>query len=196
MPRRVLIYLAEKGITDIELVNVDLMKGEQKAPEFLAKNPMGSVPVLELDDGAIITESTAIMAYFEAQAPLLGGNTPMEQARIAEMNSLVMFSVVPRVARIFRNTHPMFKGRTKQFPEIAATEKASLPNVMEVMENKLSGDEFLVTPFASIADCSLYAVNAFATERAELAIIDSAKTPKLQKWLASFSKRPSVSFGS
>jgi len=194
-PRRVLIYLAEKGITNIELVNVDLMKSEQKSAEFTAKNPMASVPVLELDDGEILTESAAIMAYFEAENPTLSGKTKMERARITELDSLILFSMLPRIARIFRNSSPIFAKRIKQFPEIAKMERESLPWVMETIESKLRGGEFVITDFPSIADCTLYAVTSFAQERAEIDPLSIGKTPQLQEWFATFSKRDSVSFG-
>ncbi|MGH8210063.1 MAG: glutathione S-transferase N-terminal domain-containing protein [Steroidobacteraceae bacterium] len=67
-PRRVAVYLAEKGI-DIERVAVNLRAGEQRTPEFLKKNPLGKVPVLELDDGTYLPESAAIMEYFEERFP-------------------------------------------------------------------------------------------------------------------------------
>jgi glutathione S-transferase len=73
-PRRVRIYMAEKGI-DIPLIPVDIMKREQKSPDFLAKNPLGSLPVLELADGTCISESVAICRYLEAlypEPPLFG----------------------------------------------------------------------------------------------------------------------------
>ncbi len=73
-PRRVRIFLAEKGI-QVPFEQVDIGKGENRTPEFLAKNPMGRVPVLELDDGTYLAESVAICRYFEEQhpePPLLG----------------------------------------------------------------------------------------------------------------------------
>ena len=67
-PKRVHIFLAEKGI-DIECVEIDLGKSENLEADFVAKNPLGRVPVLELDDGSYIAESVAICRYFEEQQP-------------------------------------------------------------------------------------------------------------------------------
>ena len=67
-PRRVRIFLAEKGV-EVPKVEVDMMKGENQTPEFLALNPLGRLPVLELDDGTILTESVAICRYFEELHP-------------------------------------------------------------------------------------------------------------------------------
>ncbi len=75
-PRRVRIFLAEKGI-EVPTVDVDIVKAENRQPPFLAKNPLGGVPILELDDGAIIAESTAICRYFEEtkpEPPLMGAD--------------------------------------------------------------------------------------------------------------------------
>ena len=82
-PRRVRVYLAEKGI-EVDIVNADIMKGEHKTPGFLAKNMNGQIPVLELDDGTCIAESLSICRYFEAihpEPPLFGSN-PVELATI------------------------------------------------------------------------------------------------------------------
>ncbi len=78
-----------------------------------------------------------------------------------------MFSMLPRIARIFRNESPLFAERTKQFPEIAAMERESLPKVMKVIESKTNG-EFALGDAVSYADCTLYAVAAFAVEAAGL----------------------------
>jgi len=82
-PRRVRVYIAEKGI-EVEKVNVDIMAGEHKTPEFLNKNINGQIPVLELDDGTCISESVSICRYLEAihPEPPLFGATPVEIARI------------------------------------------------------------------------------------------------------------------
>jgi len=84
-PRRVRMFLAEKGI-DVEYVQVDIVSGENLSPEIRAKNPLGKVPILELDDGTIISESTAICHYFEAlqPEPRLLGNTPVEIGLISQ----------------------------------------------------------------------------------------------------------------
>ena len=68
-PRRVRMFLAEKGIDDVEMIQVDVPAGAARNPAFRAKNPLGEVPVLELDDGTCISETTAISRYFEALKP-------------------------------------------------------------------------------------------------------------------------------
>ena len=94
-PRKVRIYLAEKGLS-VPLVPVNLVKGEQHAPEFLAKNPLGALPVLELDDGTILTESLAIIHYFEElhPEPAMIGTTPLERARVRRLEQIAYGSVL------------------------------------------------------------------------------------------------------
>ena len=93
-PRKVRIYIAEKGFP-IDYEEVDLAKGENRTPEFLAKNPMGSLPVLELDDGNYLTESLAIIEYLEElhPDPPMIGTTPLERARTHELERLAEMSV-------------------------------------------------------------------------------------------------------
>ncbi len=91
-PRRVNIFLAEKGI-EIERVNVDLMAGEHKQPDYLARIGVAQVPALELDDGTILTESVAICRYVEAlqPEPNMMGRDVMEQVTIEKWQRLVEF---------------------------------------------------------------------------------------------------------
>ena len=86
-PRRVRIFMAEKGIS-LPMEEIDLMAGKNRTPEFLAKIPSGGLPVLELDDGGCIAESVAICRYLEGQhpEPNLMGRNPREQAEIEMWN--------------------------------------------------------------------------------------------------------------
>ncbi len=106
-PRRVRIFLAEKGIT-VPFVQVDMRKGEHKAAEFLKKNPSGKIPVLELDDGTCIAESVAICRYFEAlhPKPSLFGATPKELGRIEMVNRQLEFELLGPIGAVLgQRTH-------------------------------------------------------------------------------------------
>src|SRR5690554_3047485 len=87
-PRRVRMFLAEKGLLDqVEFVQIDIAKGENLTPEFVAMNPMKKVPVAVLDDGTALAETLAICRYVEEshpEAPALLGDTPKEQALIEQ----------------------------------------------------------------------------------------------------------------
>lgn len=106
-PRRLRVFLAEKGV-DVPFENVDLMSAQNRTPEFLAKNPMGGLPVLELDDGSHLAESLAIMEYFDElhpQPPMIG-TTPFERARVRAAERVAELGVLYSIGQIFQNTHP------------------------------------------------------------------------------------------
>lgn len=96
-PRRVRIFLAEKGI-EVPIAAIDMMKGENQTPEFLNLNPLGTLPVLELDDGVILTESVAICRYFEFSKPEnnLFGHDGLEQARVEMWNRRLELELMRR----------------------------------------------------------------------------------------------------
>src|SRR5207249_8582793 len=120
-PRRVRIFLAEKGI-QVPYQQIDLAKAENRQPEFRKITPLATVPVLELDDGTHITESIAICRYFEElhpEPPLFGSE--MKEAAIVEMWQRRMeFTLLGPIADAFRLQHEFFKGRIRQCPEYAA----------------------------------------------------------------------------
>ena len=117
-PRRVRIFLAEKGIT-VPTEQVDLASAQNRSPEFLKKNPMGGVPVLELDDGTYLAESVAICRYFEEtkpEPPLMGVGAK-DRAIVEMWQRRMEFEIWGNVGTAFRNTHAFFKGRIPQVPE-------------------------------------------------------------------------------
>src|SRR5713101_3128536 len=123
-PRRLLVYLGEKGV-QIPREEVDIMSQENRTPEFLKKNPLGGLPVLELDDGSCLTESLAIIEYLEElnpKPPMIGTN-PRERARVRELERIADLGVLGGVGQYFQNTHPFMAQRVKQSPEAAETAK-------------------------------------------------------------------------
>src|SRR5262245_65903948 len=108
--RRVAMFLAEKGL-EVPTVEVDLAKRENTHASFVARNPLGRMPVLELDDGTHLTESVAISRYFEAlqPTPSLFGTTPIEQATIEMWNRRAELNVLIPVAQAVRSSTPVFK---------------------------------------------------------------------------------------
>jgi hypothetical protein len=127
-PRRARILLAEKGVAH-DTVNVDLTKGEQLGEAFRAVNPLCTVPALQLEDGAVLADNAAIIAYAEARwpEPPLLGRTPLEKARIASWNWRIEFEGLMAIAEALRNGSPAMKDRAlpgpvdyAQIPELAA----------------------------------------------------------------------------
>ena len=188
-PRKLRVYLAEKGIS-IPFEQVNLVEGEHRKPEFLAKNPMGSLPVLELDDGSCLTESLAIIEYFEElrPEPPMIGTTPLERARVRELERLAETSIFNRIARVFFNTSPVFAS-AHQVPEAAAQALEGLPNALRVMDDAIGERAFVAGPNPTIADCTLFA----AFEHAKLANVEIAQAYRnLTRWYEDFRKRPSA----
>jgi glutathione S-transferase len=120
-PRRVRMFLAEKGIP-VTRIEVDIASGENLRMPFLAINPLGEVPVLELDDGTRLTESLAICRYHEAlhPEPDLLGRDPLERATIESCVLQTMFHAYVPTTHAFRHTHRFWAGRVTQVPEYGA----------------------------------------------------------------------------
>ena len=152
-PRRVRIFLAEKGI-EVPTVQVDLGKAENREPPFLALNPLGGVPILELDDGSVIAESVAICLYFEETQPepCLMGTGATERAHIEMWQRRAELVLLNNVAGCFRNTHAFFKGRIPQVPEYGEVCKQAAISSLPFFDNALSTSEFLAGDTYTIAD--------------------------------------------
>jgi glutathione S-transferase len=103
-PRRVSIFAAEKGI-ELESVVVDMRAGQHKTPEFIAKNPSGKLPVLELENGTCIGETVAICRYLESREPTpnLFGETPVETALIEMQNRFIEFELFSAIGQAWVN---------------------------------------------------------------------------------------------
>jgi len=189
-PKKVRVYLAEKGI-DVPSVPVDIVTGENRRPDFLKKNPMGGLPVLELDDGTYLPESLAIIEYFEElhPNPPMIGTTPLERARVRALERLCELSVLGRIAVIFQNTHPLFAGRLKQSADAAESARSALASNLAVLDAKIGANKFVAGDKPTIADCTLLAALQFA-EFGQIAIDPALKN--VHRWYESFKQRPSA----
>ncbi|WP_186037697.1 glutathione S-transferase family protein [Burkholderia gladioli] len=172
-PTRIRIVLAEKGLDDkVEFVSVDLMAAEHKQPAFLARNPSGVLPVLELDDGTFIAECTAITEYLDNLDgnPSLTGRTPREKALIHMMQRRAEAYVLDPLGVFFHHAtpglgaalqafkSPEWQGRTEMGQREAAKAKEGLVYFNGVLSNQpyLVGDSF------SMADITLFSGLLFA----------------------------------
>ena len=119
-PRRVRWFMAEKGIDDIEVVNLNVFEGEHRKPDYLAKAGLPNVPALEMDDGACITESVAICRYLEAKypEPNLFGRAPEETAVIEMWLRRAEMMVATPIMIGVRHTHPAMGALEAQVPVI------------------------------------------------------------------------------
>lgn len=170
--RRVRIFIAEKGL-DIPKEEIDLATGYHRSPEYLKKNIMGKMPVLELDDGTTISESHAICRYLEEiyPEPSLMGQTPLEKAQIEMWNRRIELDLLNPILNAFVHGHPMWKGIREQVAEFVPVCVKNATSSLEWLETSLEGREYIATESYSIADitaqCTLLmgkAVGVRATE--------------------------------
>lgn len=189
-PKKVRAYLAEKGL-NIPIEPVNIAAGETRTPEFLSKNPLGGVPVLELDDGSCLTESLVIIEYLEElhPSPPMIGTSPLERARVRELERIAELAVLQRVGTIFQNTSPFFAGRIKQSPEAAESARKQLHTALNVLDARIGNHPFVAGDRPSIADCTLLAALEFA-EFGQVAIEPSCTNAA--RWLRAFKQRPSA----
>jgi glutathione S-transferase len=190
-PKKLRVYLSEKGIS-VPYEPVKIITGENRAPEFLKKNPLGGLPVLELDDGTHLTESLAIMEYFEElhPNPPMIGTTPLERARVRALERIAEIGVLLRVATIFQNTHPFMAGRFKQSPDAAENARNLLNGNLRVLDAVIGTHPFVAGERLTIADCTLFAALEFA-EFAQ-ALVEPAYA-NIKRWHSGFKERPSAS---
>ena len=190
-PRRLNTYLGEKGIRiPVQLVN--LAKGEHKRPEILAKNPMGALPFLELDDGTILTESLAIMEYLEEiyPEPPLIGRTPLERAKTRRIERICELGVMSCVARIVHNTKSPLPGAVGR-PAIAEQARTELPRVLRIVSGELGGRPFLAGDQPTIADCTLFGAWEFGRI---FGVEFDPELHNLHRWHEAFLQRPSATW--
>lgn len=189
-PRRVRIYLAEKGI-EVPLVRIDMMKREHKAPEFMNKNSLGQVPALELDDGTVIAESVAICRYFEAlhPEPPLFGRTALEKAQIDMWIRRGEFIVMGPIGNFWRHAHPRTAKLLKQFNDFGESNREAAARSMHWLDRELEGHDFIVGNDFSVADITMLCTVDFGSFIG-LGIPDDCAN--LKAWHARVSARPSA----
>lgn len=153
-PRRVRVYLAEKGIT-VPTEQVDFAAMQQKSAAYTAINPLQRVPALMLDDGTVITESIAICRYFEASnpSPPLFGVSALEQAMVEMWNRRIEQNLFFPITQVFRHLHPAMK--ELEVPQVAPWGEANKPRVaafLPILERQLDTGPFVCGARYSVAD--------------------------------------------
>jgi glutathione S-transferase len=189
-PRRVRIFLAEKGIS-VPTVQVDIAKAENRGDAFRAKNPLGQVPVLELDDGTCISESVAICRYFEElqQEPPLFGAGAKERALVEMWNRRAELELTQQVFFCFQNTHDFFKGRLPQVPEYGAVAKRRAEAAFALLDGVLAERRFLAGDRFSIADITALVGVDFGRV---VKIRPAPEQKHVARWHAEVAARPSA----
>lgn len=190
-PRRVRIFLAEKGIA-VPFEEVDLMTGALKSPAFTAINPMQRVPVLVLDDGTVIAETVAICRYFEEQQPqpALLGTGARGRALVEMWNRRVELGLLFAVAQVVRHLSPRMAHL--EVPQVAAWGEANRPKALEMLallDGQLATSRFIAGEDYSIADITaLVAVDFMRPARIPV----PEGLANVRRWHAEVSARPSA----
>ncbi len=190
-PRRVRIFLAEKGIS-VPFEQRNLMSGELKEAPFSAINPLQRVPVLVLDDGTAISESVAICRYFEELQPNppLFGSGPLQRAMIEMWQRRAELGLLFHVAQAFRHLHP--KMSQLEVPQIAAwgeSNKDKAIEMMKIFDHQLRQNRFVAGADYSIADITAMVAIDF-TKPAKIAMPDDLES--LKRWYGEVSARLSA----
>src|SRR5215207_9956910 len=153
-PRRVKVFLAEKGIT-VPTEQVDLGKLAHKSPAYTSVNPLQRVPALELDDGTVLCESIAICRYFEQlhPAPALFGTGAKEMAIVEMWERRIEFHLLGPISHVFRNLHPAMK--EMEVPQVPAWAEANKPRIADflcLLDRELGDRPFIASDRFTVAD--------------------------------------------
>lgn len=190
-PRRVRVFLAEKGI-QVAYEELDLMKGALKTADFTRLNPFQRVPVLLLDDGTAISETMAISRYFEEMqpSPPLLGRTAREKALVEMWNRRMELGLFFHVAQAFRHLHPAMAGH--EVPQVKDWGEANKPKAIEVMgflDQQLADNRFVAGADYSVADITaLVAMDFMKLARLQR----PAELKHLERWYQEVAARPSA----
>jgi len=189
-PRRVRIFLAEKGL-EVPTVQVDIGRRENRSAPLLAMNPLGGLPFLELDDGSVIAESVAICRYFEElhPDPPLFGSGALERASVEMWQRRMELELFRDVTGCFQNTHEFFKGRIEQVPAYGELCKRSALARLEWLDQELSGHPFVAGPRYTIADITALVAIDFGRV---VGIRIAPEQKQLARWHEAVSARPSA----
>jgi glutathione S-transferase len=190
-PRRVRIFLSEKGI-DMEYEEVSLQKAEHHTAEFKEKNPFSRVPVLEMDNGSYLSETVAICRYFEEThpEPRLFGRNPEEKAKVEMWNRRSEFFFLLPTGMCFQHTTDFFKGLKKQFPEWGENNREQVSKFFNILEQHFAQNQFMVGDYYSIADITTLCALEFS-KAINLRVQPDQKN--LNRWLEQMKSRPSYS---
>ncbi|WP_288192523.1 glutathione S-transferase [uncultured Phyllobacterium sp.] len=190
-PRRVRIFLAEKGV-EVPLVPVDMGAMGHRSAEVTALNPMQRLPVLELNDGTVITESVAISRYFEEiyPEPALFGRGAVGKALVEMWQRRVELHLFASVAAAFRHIHPaMIEWEVPQIPAWGEANKPKAVAFLDILDTQLATNAFIAGDDYSIADITgLVAIDFFKPARIEM----PGHVTHVKRWYDAVSSRPSA----
>jgi len=193
-PRRVRWFMAEKGIDDIEIVDVDLLAGAHRTPEYVGRAGIAQAPALTMDDGTTITESIAICRYLESlyPEPNLFGRDPKETAVIEMWTRRAELLAAYPLMLAVRHGHPALAALETQVPEVAATNRAQGERSLKLFDKRLAESRWIAADRITIADGVLFIGMDFA-RMVRFAVPE--EHANLTRWAAAMRERASASAG-
>ena len=191
-PRKVRMFMAEKNISDIEIINIDLMSGEHKTPEYRAIAPNSRIPALELDDGTVIIESTAICRYLESlyPEPNLFGENAIEIASIEMWQARIYNELMIPLAMAFRHLHPGMSEMEIQNKDYGETQKIIGIKSLKYFDAALAEAEFVAGDRFTFADIQMITTTDFFIGLNRLTLEDY---PEIKRHSELMSERSSFS---
>ena len=189
-PRRVRVFLAEKGVA-YDTIEVLIADKAHQTPEFRRKNPIALLPVLELADGRVLRESMAICRYLEEEHPdpNLFGADAWERAQVEMWNRHAELELLWPISQIFRNTHKFWEGRIKQAPEFAQIMREHLGERLDWLDGELGERPYMAGGRFTVADIT--AMCALDFGKVSDVRIKAETHPNLAAWHERVSDRPS-----
>ena len=191
-PRKVRMFIAEKNISDIEIINIDLMSGEHKTPKYRAIAPNSRIPALELDDGTVIMESTAICRYLESlyPEPNLFGESAIEIASIEMWQARIYNELMIPLAMAFRHLHPGMSNMEIQNKDYGETQKSIGIKSLKYFNTVLSESKFIAGDRFTFADIQMITTTDFFIGLNRLSMGDY---PEIKRHFNLMSERSSFS---
>jgi glutathione S-transferase len=193
-PRRVRWFMAEKGIVDIEIVDIDIFGGQHRQPAYLAKAGLPNVPALEMDNGQTITESVAICRYLETvyPTPNLFGEEACEAAVIEMWSRRAEMMVATPLMMAVRHAHPALAAIETQIPEVAANGRATAEKGLKMLDRRLGESDFIACERVTMAD--ILAATAIDFARM-VRFRPDAELANVKRWLEVMMSRPAAKAG-
>ena len=190
-PRRVRIFLAEKGVA-YDTIEVSIATAAHQSPEFRKKNPLALLPVLELADGKILRESIAICRYLEElhPEPNLFGADPWERAQIEQWNRHAELELLIPIASIFRNTNTFWNGKIKQSADYGEIMREVATGRFDWFDSELAHRPYIAGQRFTVADIT--ALCAIDFGKVSKLRINAETHPNLAAWHTRVSERPSA----
>lgn len=192
-PRRVIIYLAEKGI-DVPRYELDYANGEHRAAAYRKINPAGRAPTLVTDAGLAITESAAIVEYLEELHPdrPMIGTDPLSRARVRSLERLGNDLIARGQLWLWNRTDAFPAKEPDPSPDMADRLQRHVTELLDVLEQEIGDNAFLAGAEPTIADCTTFTIFQSARERFDLPFGNDH--PRLDAWYGRFRARPSAAY--